>query len=81
MATLAIESDLRTRQHAVAHFSRNTHRHVEWVVMAPPRIGPRTLATAKTVDIMDMYFPYSARGTKVVAITMIKEYMPEAPMP
>ena len=64
-----------------AHFNRNTHRQVEWVVMAPPRIGPRTLAIAKTDETIPMYFPNLSRGTRVGAITSTMEYIPEAPIP
>lgn len=63
------------------HFNRNIHRHVEWVVMAPPRIGPRMLAIAKTDETMPMYFPNLSRGTRVGAITSTIEYIPEAPIP
>jgi hypothetical protein len=49
--------------------------------MAPPRIGPIALATMKTVETMAIYFPYFSSGTKVGAITITMEYIPEAPMP
>lgn len=49
--------------------------------MTPPSMGPNTLARMKTVDTMAMYFPNSEGGTSSVAMTMIIEYMPEAPTP
>lgn len=65
----------------LTHFNKNTHRQVVCVLIAPPRIGPRTLARAKTEDMMAIYLPNFSRGTKVGAIIMIMEYIPEAPMP
>lgn len=62
-------------------FKKNTHRHVEWLVMAPPIIGPRTLAIANTDETMPMYFPNFSRGTRLGAITSTMEYIPEAPIP
>jgi hypothetical protein len=41
--------------------------------MAPPSIGPSTLATMKTVDTIAIYFPNFSVGIKVGAMTIIME--------
>ena len=48
-----------SRTRGVPYFKRNTHRQVVLLAMAPPRIGPRTLAMTKTEKIITMYLPYS----------------------
>jgi len=53
------------------HLSKNTHRQVVCVAIAPPKTGPTTLAIAKTDDTIPIYFPYSERGTKVGATTSV----------
>lgn len=55
------------------YLSRKTQRHVECVEMAPPMIGPRTLARAKTEEMIPMYLPYSSFGTRVGASTKVIE--------
>ena len=41
--------------------------------MTPPSTGPRTLARAKTVDMMAMYLPNSALGTSDGAMVRVME--------
>lgn len=57
----------------MTYFNKKIHRHVEWVVIAPPRTGPRTLAMAKTEEMTAMYLLYFSRGTKPGAMTMTIE--------
>ena len=61
------------REFSTSYLSKNTHLHVVWLFIAPPRIGPRTLATTNTVDTIAIYFPNSFSGTMVGAMAMIME--------
>ena len=54
-----------------SYLRRKTQRQVECWLITPPRIGPRTLAVMKTVDMTPMYFAYLLIGTKLGAIARI----------
>ena len=66
---------------SITYFNKKTHRHVEWVVITPPRMGPRMLAMAKTEETTAMYLPCFSRGTTPGAMTKTIENIPEPPIP
>lgn len=70
-----------TPKKTIAYLRRNTHLQVECSLIAPPSTGPRTLARAKTEDIIAMYLPILSKGTISGAMTMTMEYIPDPPTP
>ncbi len=65
----------------LTYFKRNTHRQVVLDTMAPPNSGPAMLDTAKTPPTTPLASPSFGSGTISGTTTIVREYIPDPPIP
>lgn len=77
----SVATVLTQRIRATAHLMRNTQRHVVLSEIAPPMIGPSSVARATSAERMEPYFGYLSLGMSSKNTTIEMEKQPAPPMP
>ena len=66
---------------AAGELKKKIHRHVEVLLIAPPRIGPTRSEIEKAIDTKPVYAANFSCGTSSKNIAKDIAYMPAPPMP